>query len=71
MKVLLAGATGAIGIPVTRQLLAHGHQVLGLTRDLDGAGRLQALGAVPVVADAVIHELTALRSPRSATAAWP
>jgi nucleoside-diphosphate-sugar epimerase len=81
MKVLLAGATGAIGIPVTRQLLAHGHQVLGLSRDPAGAGRLQALGAVPVVADAldrdrllravegvggadaVIHELTALRKP--------
>ena len=48
MKVLLAGATGSIGIPVTRRLLAHGHQVLGLTRDPAGA---------------VIHELTALRKP--------
>ena len=80
MKVLLAGATGAIGIPVTRQLLARGHRVLGLTRDPAGAGRLQALGVTPVVADAldrdrllravdglsadaVIHELTALRKP--------
>jgi nucleoside-diphosphate-sugar epimerase len=81
MRVLLACATGAIGIPITRQLLANGHQVLGLTRDPAGAGRLQALGAVPVVADAldrdrllraveavgaadaVIHELTALRKP--------
>jgi nucleoside-diphosphate-sugar epimerase len=80
MKVLLAGASGAIGIPITRQLIAHGHQVLGLTRDPAGAGRLEALGASPVVADAldraalvraveglsadaVIHELTALRKP--------
>jgi nucleoside-diphosphate-sugar epimerase len=80
MKVLLAGATGAIGIPITRRLLAHGHQVLGLSRDPAGAGRLEALGAVPVIADAldrdrllravegrradaVIHELTALRKP--------
>jgi nucleoside-diphosphate-sugar epimerase len=80
MKVLLAGATGAIGIPVTRRLLANGHQVLGLSRDPAGAGRLEALGAVPVVADAldrdrllravegnradaVVHELTALRRP--------
>jgi len=78
MKVLLAGATGAIGIPLTRQLLAHDHRVLGLTRDPSAAGRLAALGARPVVADAldrdgllraldglaadaVIHELTALR----------
>jgi nucleoside-diphosphate-sugar epimerase len=28
MKVLLAGASGAIGIPLTRQLIANGHQVL-------------------------------------------
>jgi nucleoside-diphosphate-sugar epimerase len=80
MKVLLAGASGAIGIPLTRQLLAHDHQVLGLTRDQAGARRLRGLGATPVVADAldgdgllravrglsadaVIHELTALRRP--------
>jgi nucleoside-diphosphate-sugar epimerase len=80
MKVLLAGASGAIGMPLTRQLLAHDHQVLGLTRDPAAAGRLAALGARPVVADAldrdgllraldglaadaVIHELTALRKP--------
>jgi nucleoside-diphosphate-sugar epimerase len=80
MKILLAGAGGAIGIPLTRRLLASDHQVLGLTRDQAGARRLRALGATPVVADAldgdgllravhglsadaVIHELTALRKP--------
>jgi len=80
MKVLLAGASGAIGIPLARQLIAHDHQVLGLTRSHAGAGRLAALGARPVVADAldrdsllravdglaadaVIHELTALKKP--------
>jgi len=78
MKVLVAGASGALGVPLTRQLIGHGHQVLGLTRDQAGARRLEALGARPVVADAldrdrlvravdglwadaVIHELTALR----------
>ena len=88
MKVLLAGATGAIGVPITRRLLAHGHQVLGLTRDPAVASGLEALGVTPVVADAldrdrllravdghaadaVIHELTACASPRSATTAWP
>ena len=53
MKVLLAGASGALGIPIPRQLLAHGHQVLGLTRDPAGARRLEALGVTPVVADAL------------------
>jgi nucleoside-diphosphate-sugar epimerase len=56
MKVLLAGASGAIGSPLTRQLVAHDHRVLGLTRDWDGARRLQALGATPVVADALDRE---------------
>ena len=80
MKVLVAGASGALGVPLTRQLIANGHKVLGLTRDLGGARRLETLGAEPVVADAldhdrlvravdglwadaVIHELTALRKP--------
>jgi nucleoside-diphosphate-sugar epimerase len=88
MKVLLAGASGAIGIPLTRQLIARRHQVLGLTRDRAGARALDALGVAPVVAaaldrgsllravdglraDAVIHELTALRKARPVTAAWP
>ena len=88
MKVLVAGASGALGVPLTRRLLAHDHQVLGLTRDPAGARRLEALGADPVVADAldrdrllravegrwadaVVHELTALRKPRPGTAAWP
>jgi nucleoside-diphosphate-sugar epimerase len=53
MKVLLAGASGAIGIPIVRRLTAHGHQVLGLTRDRTGAGRLENLGVRPVVADAL------------------
>lgn len=80
MKVLLAGASGALGIPLTRGLIAQGHQVIGLTRSRGGADRIAALGAAPVVADAlerdsllravaglsadaVIHELTALRKP--------
>jgi nucleoside-diphosphate-sugar epimerase len=32
MKVFVAGATGALGIPVVRQLVADGHEVAGLTR---------------------------------------
>jgi nucleoside-diphosphate-sugar epimerase len=51
MKILLAGATGAIGIPLTRQLIAHGHEVIGLTRRPAGAQALSTQGAQPVLAD--------------------
>jgi nucleoside-diphosphate-sugar epimerase len=56
MKILLAGATGAIGTPLTRRLVARGHQVLGLTRRADKSAALRELGAVPVVADAMNRE---------------
>ncbi|WP_418607395.1 NAD-dependent epimerase/dehydratase family protein [Georgenia sp. SUBG003] len=38
MRVLLAGATGAIGTHLTRQLLERGHDVVGLTRRAHAAG---------------------------------
>lgn len=80
MKVLLAGASGALGVTIARHLIPHGHEVLGLTRDPGGGDRLIELGMTPVIADAfdrhallraldgqsadaVIHELTALRKP--------
>jgi hypothetical protein len=37
MKVLITGATGALGKHVTRALLARGDEVVGLTRDADKA----------------------------------
>jgi nucleoside-diphosphate-sugar epimerase len=77
MRVLLAGATGAIGGPLTRQLIAGGHEVLALIRNPSGPS---PVGSTPVFADAldrdgllravdglwadaVLHELTALRTP--------
>src|ERR671912_665869 len=53
MNVLLAGATGAIGVPLTRQLLAAGHRVTGITRTPANGEKLRALGAEPLVADAM------------------
>jgi uncharacterized protein YbjT (DUF2867 family) len=32
MKVLLAGATGTLGVPLVRALVASGHEVIGLSR---------------------------------------
>ncbi len=53
MKVFVAGASGAIGVPLVRSLLAAGHQVTALTRSIDKADALRAVGAAPVVADAL------------------
>ena len=52
MRVLIAGASGAIGRPLVAQLVAAGHTVVGMTRSDRGAQALRALGAAPVVADA-------------------
>lgn len=53
MIVLIAGASGAIGVPLARQLIALDHQVIGLTRSRSGADQVAALDARPVVADAL------------------
>jgi nucleoside-diphosphate-sugar epimerase len=51
MKVVLAGASGAIGTPLIRRLTAAGHDVVGITRTPARADRLRDLGVQPVVAD--------------------
>jgi nucleoside-diphosphate-sugar epimerase len=67
MRVLLAGASGAVGTPLTRQLIAAGHQVVGITRSQPGAERLRTAGAEAVVADVLDREnlLTAVRDVRA------
>lgn len=52
MKVFIAGATGAIGVPLVRILKEHGHEVFGMTRSQEKSDSLKELGAVPIVADA-------------------
>jgi nucleoside-diphosphate-sugar epimerase len=51
MKVFVAGASGAIGRPLVRQLLAAGHEVTGMTRREENAEAIRALGAGAVVCD--------------------
>ncbi len=53
MRVLVAGATGAIGKQLVPRLVAAGHEVHGMTRSESKQAMLHELGAVPVVADAL------------------
>ena len=53
MRVFVAGATGAIGKQLVPRLVAAGHEVHGMTRSESKKSMLDALGAVPVVADAL------------------
>ncbi|MET0510100.1 MAG: NAD(P)-dependent oxidoreductase [Thermoleophilaceae bacterium] len=56
MKVLVAGATGALGKQLVPRLAAAGHEVTGMTRSESKRDALRALGAIPVVADALEPE---------------
>ncbi|OBB75128.1 MULTISPECIES: NAD(P)-dependent oxidoreductase [Mycobacterium] len=51
MRVLVAGATSVPGVPLLRELVTCGHEVVGLTRSPNKAGAITAAGARPVVAD--------------------
>jgi len=53
MKVLIAGATGAIGRPLVRCLNEEHHTVFALARSPDSARAVAELGAEPVAADAL------------------
>ena len=53
MRILIAGASGAIGRPLVHRLRANQHEVFALTRSPDSAPALKEIGAEPVVADAL------------------
>jgi 2-alkyl-3-oxoalkanoate reductase len=53
MKIFVAGATGVLGRALVPQLVARGHEVVGMTRSASKEDAVRRLGARPVVADAL------------------
>jgi nucleoside-diphosphate-sugar epimerase len=53
MKVFVAGATGVLGRALIPQLVARGHDVVGMTRSASKQDGVRSMGARPVVADAL------------------
>src|SRR6188472_2789396 len=60
MKVFVAGASGAMGRPLVRRLLAAGHEVTGMTRREERAAAIREAGANAVVCD--VFDAPALQS---------
>ena len=53
MRVLVVGASGAIGTWLVPQLIDHGHEVIGTCHSPEKKERLREQGAEPVVLDAL------------------
>lgn len=53
MRVFVAGASGAIGEPLTAALLEHGHSVVGMTTSVAGVEKLEIQGAEAVLVNAL------------------
>src|SRR4051812_24300226 len=59
MKVFVAGATGVLGRALVPQLVARGHEVVGMTRSASKQNVVRSLGARPAVADALDPDVVA------------
>ena len=56
MKVLVVGATGAVGVPLVARLVERGHAVVGTSRTPMRAETLRRHGAEPAVLDVLDRE---------------
>jgi nucleoside-diphosphate-sugar epimerase len=67
MRVLVTGATGAIGTRLVPQLIERGHDVVGTTRTPEKTAGLRRQGAEPVVLDVLdagaVHEAVGAARP--------
>ncbi|MBM7804010.1 nucleoside-diphosphate-sugar epimerase [Curtobacterium luteum] len=57
MQVFVTGASGWIGRALTADLVAHGHEVVGLARSDASADRIRAVGGEAVLGDVADHDL--------------
>jgi nucleoside-diphosphate-sugar epimerase len=67
VRAFVAGASGAIGRPLVRELIAAGHEVTGMTRREEAAQEIRAAGGEAVVCD--VYDTSALTE--AVTAAAP
>ena len=51
MRILIAGATGAIGRPLVRCLKQNGHAAFALARSSESSRVVAAMGAEPLISD--------------------
>ena len=67
MKVFVAGASGVIGRPLVRRLVAAGHEVVGMTSRQAGTPVIEEAGGGAVVCDALdaeaVHEAVGATRP--------
>ncbi|MFD0695648.1 NAD-dependent epimerase/dehydratase family protein [Paenibacillus sp. GCM10027628] len=56
MKILVAGASGAVGRSLLPLLVEAGHEVVGMTRNPAYVERLQSVGVQPVLVDVLDRE---------------
>ena len=67
MKIFVAGATGVLGRELVPQLVARGHEVVGMIKNASKQDLVRSLGARPIVADALDADAIA----RAVTSAEP